>query len=116
MKFNQNRPLLIRILLIGVVIAILIYLFHPAAGEFTIQLNGEPVISPLARFAAFPAFFVVLFFTAILMLFAFLGVGLLIFIGVLTFMMFGIFFIAPYSWPFLMVIFLIIVIMSFDKK
>jgi len=118
MKLNRNRNthLIIKILLIGSLIAGLIYLFHPTAGEFSVMINGEPVADPLARFAVIPTIFAVLFFTGILMVLVFLGAGLLVFLGALIFMMFGIFFMAPYFWPALIIIFFMIVLLSFDNK
>ena len=53
-----------------------------------------------------------LFFTGILMLLAFFGVGLLIFAGAFLFVMLGIFVIAPYFWPILLIIFLVIALLS----
>ncbi len=116
MKLDRNTHLVIKILLIGGLIASLIYLFHPSAGQFSVMINGEPVADPLTRFAVIPTIFAVLFFTGIFMVLVFLGAGLLIFLGTLIFMMFGIFLMAPYSWPVLMIIFLMIILMSFDNK
>jgi len=50
------------------------------------------------------------------MVLAYLGVGLLIFLGALLFLIFGVFIVAPYFWPILVIIFLIIALMSFGNK
>lgn len=112
MSQQRKRYVIIRILLLGCLIALLVYLFHPAVGSFNLMINGEPVAEPLVRFAAIPALFVVLFFTAILMLLAFFGVGLMVFAGAFLFVMLGIFVVAPYFWPLLLIIFLIIALLS----
>jgi len=117
MKRNRNINLIIKVLLIGSLLATLTYLFHPAGGQFSIMINGEPVADPIVHFAAIPTLLAVLFFTGILMVLAFLGAGLFIFLAALMFMMLGIFIVAPYSWPVLVIIILMIALMSFgDKK
>ncbi len=112
MRQNKNINLIIKVLLIGGFFATPTYLFHPAGGQFSIVINGEPVTSPIVHFAAIPTFLVVLFFTAILTVLAFLGVGLFLFLAVLLFMISGIFIVAPYSWPVLVIILVMIVLMS----
>ena len=116
MPHHRNKYRLIRILLLGSLIALLVYLFHPAVGSFSLVINGEPVAEPLARFAAIPTLFAVMFFTGILMLLAFFGVGLLIFAEAFLFVMLGIFVIAPYFWPILLIIFLVIALLSFGDS
>lgn len=112
MQRNRNTHLVIKILLVGGFITSLIYLFHPETEQLSVIINGEPVADPLIRFAAIPALLTVLFFTGILMVLAFFGIGLLMFVGALLFMMFGIFIVAPYSWPILLIVFLLIALMS----
>jgi len=51
-------------------------------------------------------------FTGILMLLAFLGIGMFMFMLALVFIMLGVFMVAPYFWPVLVIIFLVIVLMS----
>lgn len=80
------------------------------------MINGEPVADPLVRFAAIPTILAVLLFTGILMVLVFLGVGLLMFLGALLFMMFGGFIVAPYSWPMLVIIVLMIALMSLGEN
>lgn len=112
MPQHRNKYPVIRILLLGSFIACLTYLFHPAAGSFSLVINGQPVAEPLARFAVIPTLLAVLFFTGILMLLAFFGAGLLIFAGAFLLVMLGIFVVAPYFWPMLLIIFLIIALLS----
>jgi hypothetical protein len=117
MQHKRNSSLLVKILLIGGFVASLIYLFHPEAGQFSIMLNGKPVTAPLVRFAAIPALLAVLCFTGMLILLAFFGAGLLMFLSTLLLVFFGIFFIAPYAWPMLVIIILLILFISFgDNK
>lgn len=116
MSPNQNSSLIFKILVIGGIVAALVYLFHPGVGQFSLIINGEPVAEPLFRFAAIPALLAVMFFTGILMVLAFLGVGMFLFMAVLVFILFGIFFVAPYFWPVLAIIFLVIIVMSIDNK
>jgi hypothetical protein len=116
MPENQNNHLILKTLVIGGLIATLVYFFHPGVGQFSLIINGSPVAEPILGFAAFPALLTVMFFTAMLMVLAFLGVGMVLFLAALGFTLLGVFIIAPYVWPMLAIIFLIIVIMSVDKK
>jgi hypothetical protein len=70
-------------------------------------------ILPLIRLAALPTLIVALLFTVVLIILAFLGVGM--FIGGLGLILLGIFFLAPYFWPILVIITLIILVMSFGS-
>lgn len=116
MQDNRKTHLIIKILLVGGLITSLIYLFHPETKQFSVIINGEPVANPLIRFAAIPTILTVLFFTGILMVLAFFGIGLLIFLGAFLFMMLGVFIIAPYSWPILLIVFLVIALMSLTEN
>ena len=112
---NRSNPLIIKILFTGILITTLIYFFHPNTGQFSIIINGEPIADPLARLAVIPSILVVLFFTGILIILAFLGAGVIIFLGTLLFFLSSIFFIAPFSWPLLLIIFLMILLLSPDN-
>ena len=112
----RNSHLILKTLVIGVLIATLVYFFHPGVGQLSLSINGDPVATPLLDFAALPVFLTVLFFTGILMLLAFLGVGMLLFLATLGFILLGVFILAPYVWPLLAIIFLVISIMSLDKN
>lgn len=112
----KNSGLILKILVIGGLIAALVYLFHPGVGQFSLIINGEPVVGPLSQFAAIPALLTVILFTAILTLLAFLGVGMFMFMAALLFIMLGIIIVAPYFWPMLAIIFLVVLVMSVDNK
>ena len=112
MSKPHNSHLFSKIIILGVFIAVLVYLFHPGVGELSLIINGEPVAEPLARLAAIPTMLLVLFISVMLGLLIFFGVGLFIFLGALFFAFFGILLIAPYFWPMLLIIFLLIVLMS----
>ena len=116
MVMNKKTSLAVKVLLIGSLVAALIYLFHPAAGQFSIIINGEPVTNPIIQLAAFPTLLAILLFTGILTALAFFGIGVFMFLSVLIFMLLGIFMIAPYAWPVLTVIFITIVVMSFGNN
>jgi hypothetical protein len=105
-----------KIIFIGVLIAILIYLFHPGVGQMSLIINGEPVAEPLVPFAALTTVLLVLGITAVLGLLMFFGVGLFIFIGALFFALFGIVLMAPYFWPVLAIIFVVIGLMSIGRR
>ncbi|OQK17816.1 hypothetical protein AU255_08120 [Methyloprofundus sedimenti] len=112
MSQPRNNNLLLKTLVMGGFIAALVYFFHPGVGSFSLIINGEPVADPLIRFAAIPTLLIAMLFTGILMFLAFLGVGMFMFIAALAFIMLGVFMVAPYFWPVLVIIFLVIVLMS----
>jgi len=112
MEYQRNKKLMIKVLIVGLVIAILSYLFHPDVGQFSIMINGEPVADPLVRFAAIPAFLVIMLITGVLMGMLFLGVGVFIFMGATFIALLGIAVVVPFFWPILLIIFVIIVLMS----
>jgi len=96
---NPQSHRIAKIVFIGVLIAILIYLFHPGVGHISLIINGEPMAEPLVPFAALTTVLLVLGITAVLGLLMFFEFGLLIFIGALFFAFFGIVLVAPYFWP-----------------
>ncbi|MDD1630837.1 MAG: hypothetical protein LUP91_01370 [Methylococcaceae bacterium] len=101
-----------KVLIVGLVIAILSYLFHPDVGHFSIMMNGQPVADPLVRFAAIPTFLVIMLITGVLMVLLFLGVGVFIFMAATFIALLGIAVAVPFFWPILLIIFLIIALMS----
>ena len=111
----QKTSFIFKIIVMGGLIATLIYFFHPGVGQFNLVINGEPVADPLIRLAALPTLIIALLFTVVLIILAFLGVGLFIFIGGLGLVLLGIFFLAPYFWPILAIISLVILVMSFGS-
>jgi hypothetical protein len=113
---NKMDKLVIKVFVVGVVIAILSYLFHPEVGQFSLMLNGSPVAEPLVRFAAIPTFLVIMLVTGILMVLLFFGVGVFIFLIALFMAVLGIGFLVPFFWPILLIIFLIIMLTSFNHN
>jgi len=118
MEHQRNNKLMIKVLIVGLVIAILSYLFHPDVGQFSIMINGEPVADPLVRFAAIPAFLVIMLITGVLMLLLFLGVWRVhIYWPPRLLHYWGLPFAVPFFWPILLIIFLIIALMmSFSQN
>lgn len=116
MALSHNAHLSLKILLLGGVLAALLYLFHPDVGQFNLLINGRPVAEPLFRLAAIPALLLLALFIGILSALAMLGVGMLIFMGVLGFALLGILIIAPYFWPVLLLFILLILILSPGKR
>jgi len=112
MEHQPNNKLMTKVLIVGLVIAILSYLFHPDVGHFSIMMNGQPVADPLVRFAAIPTFLVIMLITGVLMVLLFLGVGVFIFMAATFIALLGIAVAVPFFWPILLIIFLIIALMS----
>ncbi len=115
-KKNNKMSWMLKILLIGLLLAFFAYLFHPGVGNFNVTINGEPVAEPLVRFAAVPTFFILLFVTLVFMTLAFLGVGFFLFLVLLLFGMAGIVIIAPYFWPILAIVFLTLLLASLGSS
>jgi hypothetical protein len=116
MEHQRNKKLMIKVLIAGLVIAILSYLFHPDVGQFSIMMNGEPVADPLVRFAAIPTLLVIMLITGVLMVLLFLGVGVFIFMAAIFLAFVGIGVAEPFFWPILLIIFLIVTLMSFSHN
>lgn len=116
MAANNNTHLLLKILLLGGLLAALVYLFHPDVRQFSLSFNGQPVAEPLFRLAAIPVLLLVILFIGILSALAMLGVGMLMFLGVLGFSLLGILVIAPYFWPVLLLFLVLILIMSPSRR
>jgi len=112
MRQEHNKKLIVAALLIGAVIAILSYFFYPGAGQFSLMINGEAVTEPLARFAAGPTFLLIMIVTGALMVLLFLGFGLFMFLLVLLMAVIGIFILAPYFWPVLIIVLLMITLIT----
>ncbi|MCX7099083.1 MAG: hypothetical protein NTV43_14375 [Methylococcales bacterium] len=116
MERKHNVKLLVKVLILGVVVALLSYLFHPEVGHISMVLNGQTISDPMVRLAAVPTFLVVMGLTALLMVVLFLGVGIVIFFGMLVFAFLICALLAPYFSPMLMIIFLFIALMAFDHR
>jgi hypothetical protein len=109
---SKKARLVLKTLLLGVLVALLAYILHPKVGHISITINGEPVANPLVGIAALPTFLAILLLTGLLIGLIFLGVGTLLFIGIVLFGTAGIVFAAPYFWPVLLVIVLAIALSS----
>lgn len=109
---------MVTVLVIGIVMAVLSYLFHPDVGQFSMTVNGEPIPEPFVRFAALPTALLIMLIAGILGLLLFFGVGLLMFFSALLFAILGVAIIAPFFWPVLVIIVLISALTAFghDKK
>lgn len=116
MEHRSNSKLIIKVLIVGLVVAILSYLFHPGVGQFSIMMNGEPVADPLFRFAAIPTFFLIMLITGVLMGLLFFGVGVFMFMAATFIALMAIAIAVPFFWPILLIIFLMIVLMSFGNN
>jgi len=116
MEHQRNHKLMIKVLIVGLVIAVFSYLFHPDVGQFSLMMNGEPVADPLVRFAAIPTFLLIMLITGVLMVLLFLGVGVFIFMAAIFMAFLGIAVADPFFWPILLIIFLIIALMSFGHN
>lgn len=109
---HSKHYLAAKVIVIGLLIAILIYLFHPGVGQMSLFINGQPVAEPFAPFAAATTLFLVLGMSVFIALLMFFGAGLLIFFGALFFALLGVIVLAPYFWPVLLIILLVIGLMS----
>ncbi|MGJ0486262.1 MAG: hypothetical protein ACR65R_17260, partial [Methylomicrobium sp.] len=79
----RNMRLITKVLIIGALIAVLSYLFHPDVGQLSVMINGQPVAEPLVRIAAIPTFLMIMGLAAILTIMLFLGIGVFMFLGAL---------------------------------
>lgn len=112
MPQKHPKNLIVNVLMVGVIIAVLSYVFYPGVGQFSVMINGEPVAEPLILFAAVPTFLLIMMVTGVLMVLLFLGVGVLMFLGVMFVALIGIFIMAPYFWPVLVVVLLMVILMT----
>lgn len=112
MKPAHSKKLIVKVLVLGVAIAILGYLFHPDVGQLAVSFNGEPVAQPLVRLAAIPAFLAMLLLTGLVVTLVFVGVGMLMLMTAVGFALLMAVVFMPYFWPILAIIFLVIAMMS----
>jgi hypothetical protein len=108
----KNRSLIVKLLMTGGLIAVLAYLFHPESGQFALTVNGHPIADPLARLAAIPTLLVVMLVTIFLGLLLFFGVGLVLFLSTLFVSFLFVAFLAPFFWPVLLIVLVLILLMS----
>jgi hypothetical protein len=111
-----HKHLATKVLIVGGLVALLSYFFHPDIGQLSVMINGQPVADPLVHFAAIPTFLVIIGITGALMLLLFLGVGIFLFFGVLFFAFVLCAIIAPYFWPVLVIVFFIIALMAISTN
>jgi len=112
MQQKHPKNLIVKVLLIGIIIAVLSYVFYPGVGQFSVMINGEPVADPLVRFAAVPTFLLIMIVTGMLMLLLFLGAGVFMFLCTMFVALISIFILAPYFWPVLVIISLMVALMA----
>lgn len=112
MQQKHNKTLIARVLIVGAIIAILSYFFHPGIGQLSVMINGEPVAEPLVRFAAGPTFLLIMIIIGVMMVLLFLGVGVFVFLFAMLVALMGVFIVAPYFWPVLIIILLMITLMT----
>jgi hypothetical protein len=113
---RNKTALVLKIVLLGVLLALLAYVFHPAVGHLTLTINGEPVADPLARIAALPALLAVLLLTGVLAGLVVVGVGGLLLISLALLGAAGIAIAVPYFWPVLVVAILAVGLASLGGK
>lgn len=116
MEQPGKMKLITKVLIVGLVIAIFSYLFHPDVGQFSLMMNGQPIASPLIHLAAIPSFLMIMLITGVLIVLLFLGVGVFLFMVATFVALLGIVFVVPFFWPILLIIFLIIILMSFSPS
>jgi hypothetical protein len=115
MEHQGKSKLMKKVFIVGLVIAIFSYLFHPDVGRFSLMMNGTPVAGPLVHFAAIPTFLVIMLITSVVMVLLFLGVGVFITIAAIFTALLMIAFVVPFFWPILLIIFLITALTSFKS-
>ena len=116
MEHPGKTKLITKVLIVGLVIAIFSYLFHPEVGQFSIIMNGAPVANSLIHLAAIPSFLVIMLITGVLIVLLFLGVGVFLFMAAAFVALLGIAIVVPFFWPILLIIFLIIALTSFGPN
>jgi hypothetical protein len=112
MNAQGNHTLIFKVLIVGLLIAIGSYLFHPDVGQFSVMWNGEPVAAQWLRFAALPTVLVIMLITGLLMVLLFLGVGVFLFMGAVFLALLGMFILVPFFWPILLIMFLLMAVLS----
>jgi len=112
MFHKGNSKLITKVLIVGTIIAVLSYLFHPEVGRLSVFINGQPVTEPIVRIAAIPTFLLILGLAIFLTIMLLLGFGVFMFLGALFFALVVCIILAPYFWPVLVVIMLVISVLS----
>jgi hypothetical protein len=113
---RKKSGLILKIVLLGLLLALLAYVFHPDVGHLSITINGEPVANPLARIAAIPAFLAILLLTGLLAGLVILGTGTFLLIGLVLLGTAGIALAVPYFWPVLVIVILAVSLASLGGR
>ena len=113
---SRKSGLILKIVLLGLLLALLAYVFHPDGGHVSLTIDGAPVTDPLARIAAVPAFLAILLLTGILAVLVILGAGTILLIGFVLLGAAGIALAVPTFWPVLIIVILAVSLASLDGK
>ena len=113
---EKKSGLILKIVLLGLLLALLAYVFHPDGGHVSLTINGEPVTDPLARIAAVPAFLAVLLLTGLLAGLVILGMGTFLLIGLVLLGTAGIALAVPTFWPVLVIVILAVSLASLGGR
>ena len=113
---RKKSGLILKIVLLGLLLALLAYVSHPGVGHLRLTINGEPVAAPLARIAAVPAFLAILLLTGILATLVILGTGTFLLIGFVLLGAAGIALAVPYFWPVLVIVILAVSLASLGGR
>jgi hypothetical protein len=109
---GKRSGLILKIVLLGLLLALLVYVFHPDGGHVSLTINGEPVTDPLARIAAVPAFLAILLLTGLLAGLVILGMSTFLLIGLVLLGAAGIALAVPTFWPVLVIVILAVSLAS----
>ena len=109
---GKKSGLILKIVLLGLLLALLAYVFHPDGGHVSLTINGEPVTDPLARIAAVPAFLAILLLTGLLAGLVILGMSTFLLIGLVLLGAAGIALVVPTVWPVLVIVVLAVSLAS----
>lgn len=113
---RKKSGLVLKIVLLGLLIALLAYIFHPDGGHVSLTINGEPVTDPLVRIAAVPAFLAILLLTGLLSGLVILGAGTFLLIGLVLLGTAGIALAVPTFWPVLVIVILAVSLASLGGR
>jgi hypothetical protein len=113
---REKTGLVLKIVLLGLLLALLAYVFHPDGGHVSLTINGEPVTDPLARIAAVPAFLAIVLLTGLLAGLVILGMGTFLLIGLVLLGAVGIALAVPTFWPVLVIVILAVSLASLGGR
>ena len=113
---GKKSALIQKIVLLGLLLALLAYIFHPEGGHVSLTINGEPVTDPLARIAAIPAIVTILLLTSLLVGLVILGAGTFLLISLILLGTVGIALAIPTFWPVLLIVILAVGLASLGGR